>query len=57
MIKTESPPEDTSSETESDDEIGRIIVGAVNTGKTDDEIVSIKINGTTKRVDSVARKH
>ena len=54
MIKTESPLENTSSDTESDDEIGRIIVGAVNIGETDDEIVTIKINGknTTKRVDS-----
>ena len=58
MIKTESPPENTSSDTESDDEIGRIVVSAVNTGKTDDIIVTIKINGkdTTKWVDSGCNK-
>ena len=58
VIKTENPLENTSSDTESDDEIGRIIVSAVNTGETDDEIVTIKINGknTTKRVDSGCKK-
>ena len=59
MIKTESPLENTSSGTESDDEIGRIIVGAVNIGETDDEIVTIKINGKTQPngLIQVARKH
>ena len=45
VIKTESPLENTSSDTEPDDEIGHIIVGAVNAGETDDEMVTIKING------------
>ena len=59
VIKTESPPENTSNDTESDGEIGCIVVSAVNTGKTNDEIVTIKINGKTQPngLIQVARKH
>ena len=46
------------SDSESDDEIGRITVGSLHTGKADEELVTVKINGeeTTKRVDSGCRK-